>query len=151
MSKYGKVFDARFWNNVDIKRIDLCWDWKLSICGSGYGQVRISKPTRSKINTHRIAYELFFGPIPIGAKVLHDCHNKRCCNPNHLKLGNQITNLEDSIRYYRGHYNQHNKRFDEDDKKIMCTLKQCGLTYNSIGEAFHCNGIRVSKIINNEV
>jgi hypothetical protein len=148
MSKYGKEFDARFWSNVNVLDKESCWDWLLSVCGSGYGQVRISIPTRSKINTHRIAYELFYGPIPKGTSVLHSCNNKRCCNPNHLRLGNQSMNLADSINYYKGHFNQHNKRFDNNDRIIMCTLRSSGITYNVIGEIFNCTGNIASRIIN---
>ena len=149
MGKYGESFDKRFWDSVDIRTKEKCWNWLKSISGSGYGQVRVSIPIREKKNTHRVAYELFFGPIPKGNKVLHTCNNKRCVNPNHLKLGNQTINMQDSIEYYKGHYNQHHKRFDDSDKTIMSVLRDSGFSYSSIGEVFNCTGIRVSNIINN--
>lgn len=36
---------------------------------------------------HRLVWHLTHGPIPEGAKVLHDCYNRICCNPDHLFIG----------------------------------------------------------------
>ena len=46
---------------------------------------------------HRIAYEFYFGPIPIGAWVLHHCDNRRCVNPEHFFLGNAQINVDDKM------------------------------------------------------
>ena len=55
---------------------------------------------------HRVAYELFIGPIPEGYDVDHLCHNadlncklaqscphRRCCNPSHLEAVPHAENL----------------------------------------------------------
>lgn len=53
---------------------------------------------------HRVAYELFTGPIPPGLVVDHQCEVKWCCNPAHLE---PVTNQENLRRAYptcaRGH------------------------------------------------
>lgn len=47
---------------------------------------------------HRVAYELWKGPIPTGMYVLHKCRNK-CVNPEHLEVGTaKKNNLTDKIR-----------------------------------------------------
>lgn len=35
---------------------------------------------------HRVVYELLVGRIPAGLHVHHRCHNRACCNPDHLEL-----------------------------------------------------------------
>jgi len=85
----------RFWANVDKRGPDECWIWLLSINKkTGYGQF---SPTHS-INkkSHRVAFEISKGSI--GDKmVLHTCDNRKCCNPNHLFLGDQKINMADMV------------------------------------------------------
>lgn len=45
--------------------------------------------------THRIAWEVFRGPIPNGKCVCHHCDNPPCCNPNHLFIGTHADNQKD--------------------------------------------------------
>lgn len=65
------------------------------ITARGYGVLRVSG---QRVPAHRLAYELFVGPIPSGLEVDHRCHNvdtacaggdrcphRRCINPAHLE------------------------------------------------------------------
>lgn len=49
-----------------------------------------------KYEKHKLAYKLFFGPIPRGMWVLHKCDEPRCWNPLHLEAGTQSQNLKDA-------------------------------------------------------
>ena len=59
-----------------------CWLWTGSKNGSGYGYVCVDGKTKK---AHRVAYELAFGPIPVGAQIDHTCHTRSCVNPDHLR------------------------------------------------------------------
>jgi len=92
-----KVED-RFWSKVDIRGPDECWNWNASSShrGGGYGSFWIDGKI---VYSHRFAWILTNGDIPDGLWVLHkvECHNKGCCNPNHLYLGTNSDNQKDSI------------------------------------------------------
>lgn len=90
---------ARFWSNVTIGTDDCCWPWKLSIGSHGYGQVGWWDNTlrRSAMTTaHRVAWLASVGPIPEGMTVDHLCHQRRCCNPAHLRLLSNVENARDN-------------------------------------------------------
>lgn len=62
---------------------DGCWEWTGSIMlDTGYGQYRTDT---ANLYVHRVAYELYVGPIPDEHHVHHRCHNRRCFNPEHLE------------------------------------------------------------------
>lgn len=69
---------------------DECWEWTMSR-SNGYGQTSNYGPA------HRLAYEVFVGPIPEGLHILHSCDNPPCCNPTHLRAGTSKENARDRI------------------------------------------------------
>ncbi len=69
-----------------------CWPWLRGKNTSGYGIFCIA---RGRIVSSRAAWEIFCGPIPEGAQILHKCDNPSCVNPGHIFLGTVQDNVSD--------------------------------------------------------
>jgi len=82
----------RFKKNVLVGEAG-CWTWSLYIDKRGYG--RLTHNRKPGYQAHRLAYELFVGPIPEGFFIDHLCWNTACCNPQHLRV---LTPSESSKR-----------------------------------------------------
>lgn len=90
---YAKIdSELRFWSRV--RKTDGCWIWTGTPSRTSHCQ--FCAPN-GKVYVHRYAYELTYGPIPLGMFVLHRCDNPRCVNPLHLFLGTQRDNVQDCI------------------------------------------------------
>lgn len=79
-----------------------CWEWpqdKLS--GDGYGRLTLKgRSTRA----HRFAWETWVGPLGSEELLLHSCDNRRCINPEHLRVGTYKDNVDDMFQ--RGRANK---------------------------------------------
>ena len=63
-----------------------CWEWTGPGNGHGYGRWSFSVNGRLKsVMVHRLAWELWRGPIPDGHHIDHLCRNRLCFNPSHLE------------------------------------------------------------------
>lgn len=93
----------RFEEKVEPVTESGCHIWMGCCTPKGYGQFRADGKTAL---AHRIAYELYRGPIPEGMCACHTCDNPSCVNPEHLSLGTPKDNTHDMLR--KGRYRNGN-------------------------------------------
>lgn len=94
----GAEVSPRLWRRIE-RRIEVdpssgCWLCSLALQGGGYCQIDAGGGRIGLV--HRVSYVWHKGPIPAGAKVLHTCDVRRCCNPDHLWLGSDADNSRDA-------------------------------------------------------
>jgi hypothetical protein len=70
-----------------------CWNWTGAIAATGYGRISRGAKSQGSEYTHRVAWELWNGPIPPGLTIDHLCRNTACCNPAHLEAVSYRTNV----------------------------------------------------------
>jgi HNH endonuclease len=89
-----------------------CWIWIGSINEKGYGRFNLNGKC---IRAHRVSYEIWKGKIHSKLYVLHTCDNRKCVNPKHLYLGDQLKNMDDMYKKKR---NNQPKRENHPNSKL---------------------------------
>lgn len=86
----ASLVPARFWALVEPDG-ENCWPWRGVINDSGYGLLSVN---RRNLRAHRYSWELHNTPIPDGMQIDHECRNRACVNPAHLRLVSPKQNSE---------------------------------------------------------
>jgi hypothetical protein len=79
--------------------VDGCWTWRGRRERRLHGESMTERQERQPVmswawdgqpvrlrHARDVAYEAFVGPIPEGQRVVNDCGNRACVNPDHLAL-----------------------------------------------------------------
>lgn len=84
--KFSKTLEDLKNNFDELYTVDSneCWKWNRYIHWTGYGHKCVCYRI---MMAHRLAWELFKGPIPKGMIILHACKIRDCVNPDHLYMG----------------------------------------------------------------
>ena len=82
----------RFWQKVDKKSQDECWNW--TACTRGKNRPSIIQDNRHLLAS-RVSWTIHNGPVPAGGLILHTCDSELCVNPHHLYLGDYSDNNQD--------------------------------------------------------
>ncbi len=83
---------------LELKRKSLetpdgCWEWQGACHTVGYPVVPVN--FGGGRYGHRAMFSAVVSPIPKGMYVLHSCDNRKCVNPEHLRLGTHLDNIKD--------------------------------------------------------
>lgn len=98
MSKKVPLKD-RFWCKADVRGADECWNWTASKHNQGYGVIKVDGAYKL---AHRMAFLLTYGHLDDDLYVCHQCDNRLCVNPSHLRLGTHLDNIKDMLNKGRG-------------------------------------------------
>ncbi len=81
-----------------------CWLWGGAKNSRGYGAIGLLVEGRRKAlsrSVHRVVAEIVYGGLPAEALVCHTCDVKACCNPEHLYVGDRLSNARDAVERNR--------------------------------------------------
>lgn len=76
-----------------VERTDDHWLWTGAITKNGYGKLATGGKRAGWALAHRVAWEIYRGPIPKGLTIDHLCRVRHCVNPDHLEPVTMRVNL----------------------------------------------------------
>lgn len=119
-----------------------------SHASTGFGHCRVKRNGKS-ILIHRLIYEECFGEIPKGKVVRHVCHNPKCINPEHLKIGEHKDNVQDKVDSNRQMQKEkhHNARLTQDNVDF---IRNSSLKNKELAEMFDVHIRHIFRIKSKE-
>lgn len=117
-----------------------CWDWTGSTNNSGYG---IFTFEGRHVPAHRLAHEIYNGPIVGGLHVLHSCDRPICVNPGHLRMGTPKDNTRDSVM--RGRVRS--SMFTQEAQDRIVSLRRQGMTLQELADICQCSPATILRIV----
>ena len=115
-----------------------CWGWN-GCLSSGYGTFTFR---RKLMKAHRASWAIHNGEIPKNSWVLHKCDVRICSNPDHLFLGNSLSNVRDMLEKGR---HPENKLNVEKVKEIKSMIK-FGIPLSKIAIKFGTHRCTIDNI-----
>lgn len=84
---------ARLFNKCSVTESG-CWEWTGGSVADGYGGMDcVIGGRRRTVRSHRLAYTILVGTVPIELDLDHLCENRLCINPFHLEPVDHRTNV----------------------------------------------------------
>lgn len=133
-----------------------CWLWNGARTTYGYGSMT---KNRKRYYIHRVAYELFCGPLLSGEMVCHTCDTPACWCPSHLFKGASFDNVNDMLRKGRMskppvHWGEthHKAKLTEEDVVAIRRLRDTGeFTFTELGKLFGVSKTTTRYIISRRI
>lgn len=144
-----RAIEERFWEKVDVRGEDECWEWQASKTANGYGLIALPRDGKLVL-AHRLSWEFANGPILPGLFVCHTCDNPLCVNPAHLFLACNAGNMRDAAKKGRmacGERNGQAKLSDEEVGELRARHATGGIMQRELAEKFGVSRPTISKII----
>ena len=103
-----------------------CLEWNGTLDKAGYGRIHVKKHhetgTGRNFFAHRVNYAIETGEILDPDEfILHQCHNRLCCNVDHFEIGDHNANMDDlaDSRRIAGENNPRSKVSQADVYEIL--------------------------------
>ncbi len=128
------------------KKLDGCWLQTSHLKkDTGYGIIYIDG---KKIYSHKLSYEIYNGKVPPGFHIHHDCENRNCVNPGHLKAIKPGEHPRISARkgVFKGEKNR-NAKFSNDTIRNLKILADFGFTAKKLAEIFGISSSHTRAIL----
>ena len=147
-----KTIHDRFMDKVSPEPNSGCWLWTAFTRKDGYGQFRFEGRTQA---AHRVAWQLYNGPLDRGASgsgvcVLHKCDNPACVNPDHLFTGSNADNVKDMVAKGRNQkcmgQDASMAKLTDADIITIRLLARMGKPQNEIATMFNVDNSTISDI-----
>jgi len=148
---YPEKYIIRFWDKVNVPKDwaekDQCWKWNgLLFIKTNYGSFSFNG---KNLKAHRFSYEIHYGPIPEGLDFMHKCDNRKCVNPNHLKVGSRKENMEDCVEKGRSKFGSKNNMSKLTENNIIDIInKSLNGTYTNRNQVINDYKISLSELSN---
>lgn len=120
-----------------------CWLWTGALT-DGYGNVVIGQ---RNYRAHRVAYELFVGPVPDKLYVLHRCDVRNCCRPDHLFVGTPFENVMDCNAKSRRGAGLQCVLTEDQVREIRRLWATGSYTQAQLGERFGTRNTNIQRIV----
>lgn len=128
-------------DNIIVNPATGCWEWQGSKTRDGYGQLS-KDPIARKFGAkgvHRLAKILIddWVPASVGEQTRHVCHNRACCNPDHMLTGSAKDNADDRGR----------RQLSADDVRTIRADRKAGVKTRLLAERFSVSMKHIQNIV----
>jgi hypothetical protein len=146
----------RLWMGIVCDLKTGCWLWQRGGGVNGYGLTTRGGVGQRMRAVHRVMWELINGPIPAGLTVLHDCDRfyspgdvayRRCCRPDHLKLGTNADNTAHMVNVGRMRMGPRTRLTETDVLAIRHRFAEGGISRIALGREYGVGYKQIGLII----
>lgn len=132
----------RFWEKVDRKGPNDCWEWTAARYKKGYGCFDING---RQWHAHRYVLVLIGVDVPDNLLVCHHCDNPPCVNPDHLFLGTAADNSADMVQKGRAAVGTDNARSKLTEKDVL-QIRRSKESRKTLARQFNISQQHISDI-----